>query len=733
MAAPAVTPSLPAGGGRRERVDAFLVSLRPVWSKPAAYRALRATLVMPGLFALTSQVIKNPQIATYAAFGSFATLVFAGFGGTRREKLTAHLGLAVVGSVLLVIGTAVNATVALAAVVTVPVAFVVLFGGIAGANAASATTAALLAYVLAAASPGTISMVPSRLAGWWLASAVGTLAVLLIGPRASVDRLQASAGRAARAMSDELALRLEDRATLDDRARSSDAERAMSIAFTATPYRPSGLSARSEALGHVVEDLEWVGSLLSDVTREGVALASASETDERLLQKTVAVLRDTGIVLEGGEVRPCVESLEQATIEAAQLEGKQNGELDRSSIDRAFHARLIATASRNASIDSLIALGRVLPEVVTAERARWQGRLVDPLLDRSPRYSGARQLVDHATVRSVWFLNSARGAVALAAAVAAADLLNVQHGFWVVLGALSVLRTNAASTGANALRALAGTSVGFFIGAALILLIGSHPDALWAALPVAVLAATYTPGTAPFAVSQAAFTVTLSLLYNILVPVGWRVGVIRIEDVGLGAGVSIVIGLLFWPRGAGAVVGDDLAENFHLGGVYLVQATSWALGLRSERPSVAIPLERASLRLDSALRALAIETGTKRFPRAALWKLVGRAMRLRLTAQSLALLPPQKASSDYENGALLHEAVRIAGVVETMASEIGRAPATAARELVSIPFEEGASPVDSSPYGGWVREYLDHVSRSLEDIQEPLAEFAQRRDSTWWR
>ncbi|MGA8455213.1 MAG: hypothetical protein WB800_07400, partial [Streptosporangiaceae bacterium] len=152
---------------------------RVTWSTPAAMRALRATIVMPTLFALTYKVIGDPQMATFAAFGSFATLVLASFGGTRRDKAIAHLGLAVVGSVVLTIGTAVHATAWLAAIVTVPVAFAIFFAGVAGPNAASGVTAALLAYVLPVASPGTIGDVPSRLAGWWLASVAGTAAVLL--------------------------------------------------------------------------------------------------------------------------------------------------------------------------------------------------------------------------------------------------------------------------------------------------------------------------------------------------------------------------------------------------------------------------------------------------------------------------------------------------------------------------------------------------------------------------
>ena len=49
--------------------------LLPTWSPAAAIRAIRATLVIPGLFALTDVVIGNLQMAIFAAFGGFSTLV----------------------------------------------------------------------------------------------------------------------------------------------------------------------------------------------------------------------------------------------------------------------------------------------------------------------------------------------------------------------------------------------------------------------------------------------------------------------------------------------------------------------------------------------------------------------------------------------------------------------------------------------------------------------------------
>ena len=105
-----------------------------------------------------------------------------------------------------------------------------------------------------------------------------------------------------------------------------------------------------------------------------------------------------------------------------------------------------------------------------------------------------------------------------------------------------------------------------------------------------------------FAAGQAAFTLTLLILYNILAPVGWKVGLVRIEDVAIGCAVSVVIGTLFWPRGVASVVGDDLADAYRTGAEYLTQAVDWSLGLRAAPPTEAPAAITAGIRLDEALR-----------------------------------------------------------------------------------------------------------------------------------
>ncbi len=159
---------------------------RITWSKAALLRAIRATIVVPGLFALAFKVIGDAQMTLFATFGGFATLIFANFGGGRKDKVAAHLGLAVAGSLALIIGTLVSGITWLAALVTIPVAFAIFFAGVIGPNAAGGVNGALLGYVLPVASAGGASTIGPRLAGWWLATVVARPRCCCCRPRARV-------------------------------------------------------------------------------------------------------------------------------------------------------------------------------------------------------------------------------------------------------------------------------------------------------------------------------------------------------------------------------------------------------------------------------------------------------------------------------------------------------------------------------------------------------------------
>jgi uncharacterized membrane protein YccC len=711
----------------------------PTWSKPAALRALRAVIVMPVLFALTYKGLGNLQIALFAAFGTFANLVMAsGFGGTRKDKLVAHLALAVIGSIALSIGTAVHGNTALATIVTIPVAFLIFFAGVAGPNAAAGITAALITYVLPVATAGAVSTIPDRLLGWWMACVASTIAVLLLSPAPAGNRLRASAANLARALAGVLEARLNGETAQDQLAKAMAAKVQLMNAFASSPYRPTGLATADQGLASAVQQLEWCYALVSDAVKEDADFPE----DRVLLTATVDVLNDMAALLEGSAVVPRLGELEQLCERCGprpgQLAPTGSAAETLASARRAFHEQAIAVAVRGTMADVLIATRRADPELIAARRRGWYG--AEPEGDDAERRAAALSgaigvLMRHASLRSVWLQNALRGSLALAAAVLVADLSGVQHGFWVVLGTMSVLRTNTATTESTALRALGGTAIGFIVGALLMLGIGGHDQtALWVALPIAVAIASYAPGALPFTFGQAAFTVVVVVLFNLLDPIGWKVGELRVEDVALGCVVSLAVGVLFWPRGAGGVVGDDLADAYRTGAEYLTEAVDWSLGLRAAPPTEAPAAITAGIRLDEALRGYLAEQGSKKVSKEDLWRLATATTRLRQTAYSVASLrsPVAIAAQGSEPVALVRNAVDLAQFYDQVAALVGRPVANQVLVPLTVP-ELDDDPAHLHHDLVWIREHLQHLGSAAHAIPEPAAHVAEQRRLPWWR
>ncbi len=248
-----------------------------------------------------------------------------------------------------------------------------------------------------------------------------------------------------------------------------------------------------------------------------------------------------------------------------------------------------------------------------------------------------------------------------------------------------MLRTNAAATGSTALRALGGAALGFVVGGALLVAIGAERGAVGRPADGAVRGRGPRPGTSPFALGQAAFTIVVAVLFNLLQPVGWKVGVLRIEDVAIGCGVSVLVGLVFWPRGVSSVVGDDLADAYRAGAAYLAQAVEWAAGSRGKAPDGGGEAASAASRLDDALRAYLVEQGSKRISRMELWRLVGGTLHLRLTAHGVCDLPHGALGPGAASAELEQRARRLAGWYERLADVVGRPRDRVDEEALNTP------------------------------------------------
>jgi uncharacterized membrane protein YccC len=643
-------------GPRPWHLAAFLRARDP--GLLALKRSVRAALVMPCAFAIGTTASGDGQVALFAAFGSFALLLFVDLGGPRASRLRAYMVLLVVSVPLIILGTLCSQQIVLAVVAMAGVGFAVLFAGVLGPQAALSSTCLLLMFVLPVCVMAAPGESVARLAGLAIAAALAVPAVLLVWPRPWHDDRRAALAIAARRLAALAGAHAEGRRDPVAFAAATCACRELRGGFEATPYPPTGTGATEIALARMVSRTEWVGTLSVVAPAEAGAILGLPDA-RQLYGAVAAALRAIAVLVESSHGGGSPDHARAEALAAA-LRALQQ---DRESSARSMVDRIAAEAQAGGQGPHAHRISQALALIDPSFRARalslatqmlgvlaLEAHGIDPpVLSDTPGEPGAmtrrqtiRQRVSaHLTLRSVWLRNSLRGAAGLALAVAVAKITDVSHGFWVVLGTLSVLRSNALGTGATALRAVAGTVAGFIIGTAIMVGLGSSIVALWLMLPVAVLVAGIAPAVISFAAGQAGFTVTVVILFNILVPAGWLVGLVRVEDVALGCAISLVVGLLFWPRGATAAFGRALCEAYSASSDYLAAAVarlaSPALA-QDTRPSS----DRASAayrRMDDAYRQFLTERGAKVVSLRAATKLVTGAVRLRLAAHSLDTLP----------------------------------------------------------------------------------------------
>ncbi|MEW5811897.1 MAG: FUSC family protein [Actinomycetota bacterium] len=650
----------------------------------ALRRAVRAATVVP-VAAATSFLLGggNPQTALFTLFGSVALLVFSDFPGNRQNRAVAYAGLGLNGFVLISLGTLLAPHPWPAVVVMFALGVAVTFSGVLSETVAAGQRATLLTFVLPACTPP--GPIGERLAGWAIALAVCVPAALFILPPRHHGQLRRRAARACQTLAD----RIDGTASADDVRRAMDRLRET---FLGADFRPVGLTAGSRALVRVVDDLEWVADRTA---HSGTALLDMKVPAVRVLRCAAAVLRisrPTDRLMARADLENALEELRSAA------RGRYREDLDAilGAVDDERAVALGRDLLQRRTIAATIgATARVIAAAAAADArpvwARALGLRLPPTgaSDRLlPEAAAAAQITSGFVAnRSVAVRNSLRTGLGLAIAVAVTHLFPVEHGFWVVLGALSVLRSSALSTGTRVWRAVIGTGIGFLLGALLIGLVGVEPAVLWVLMPLAVFGSAYVPEIASFTAAQAAFTMMVLIFFNLIVPTGWQVGLIRVEDVVVGALVGVVVSVLLWPRGATASVtrAIDSARTIFAGYLWaaVLRITRGAYEERNDEVATLSHQALAASRvIDDAVRQYLSESGGDSDFRAPVVRSFNRAIRLRVAADLIADIPTPPPLAAYPS---------VRAVVESHAEQIcervaGRPDAARSRVPVSDDF-----------------------------------------------
>jgi uncharacterized membrane protein YccC len=736
-------------------VERFAAEAPPDPRRVALHRSVRAAIVIPATFAVSLLVIRDLQVATFAVFGCFALLVMADFGGRRRPRALAYAAATVGGAALVTLGTAVSPVAWVAAVIMLVVGFVLSFAGVFGGYLAAAQTALLLAFVLAASIPATTSAIPARVSGWALAGAVSTLAGVFLWPWFEHVALRRRAAQACLAVA-ELVAAATPHGTAVPAAAAHDAVSAVRREYSRTKMRPAGPTRHDRAFVELVTQLEQIIEL-SERPFHARPQSFRPCTDEgrRLAETVIDALRGSASVLTGSPP-PDIRSVDEArrahrtaldNWAARQLRDGRTPEQVLEGIDVDHTLRVVAYLTIALSTNAVIAAG---------------GRPDDsfPLPAAIPRLEGASGVVRRAarTVRahlqrsSTVLHGSIRVGVGLALSVLLARTIGLSHAFWVVLGTLSVLRSNALGTGRTTIQALAGSIVGFVAGGLLAGVAGTNTAPLWVALPAALFLASYAQSAIGFMAGQAAFTLTVIMIFNLISPAGWQVGLVRIEDVAVGTGISVAVGMLLWPRGARRDVARATAAFYRAVVVYLDRAFDLVLGVRGTAD--VSPVRRQAVeardRAGEAFEVFLNERGAPSLDPQTAGRLVAAGGQALLAGDLLVMVAAElgyRGDACPDGAALVHDEVHtlLAGMNRLATGLAGGgdggapppAPSADAVRGAAVGCMRSAGSDERATHGAMAvviaGEWVQNLARMEADLERPVAAAAQAARTRWWR
>jgi hypothetical protein len=143
-------------------------------------RSARAAIVVPSLFALALIVFKQPELAGFAVFGTFAHQALVNYDTAGRVRFVQSAMLTAFGAIMLSLGTLASGSAWFAVSGAIAVGFLSEVPPLTSGRIEAIRRALLLAFMLAVAVPAPASSVFAYLAGWLIAGIIAQPALFLI-------------------------------------------------------------------------------------------------------------------------------------------------------------------------------------------------------------------------------------------------------------------------------------------------------------------------------------------------------------------------------------------------------------------------------------------------------------------------------------------------------------------------------------------------------------------------
>ena len=556
-------------------------------------RAVRVAAVACVGFYVCRYLVNDRVMATYALFAAVAMGFLSQIPGPAVRRSITLLWSVPVACLLVTAGTLLAGNVWAATAGMLVFGFFIAYAGVGGPRLVGLTAGMQLFFILPCFPPYAPDTLISRLIGVCVGLGLLALAERTLWPDPDPVGYEARLAKACEGLANNLTAR----ATGDPNAATATLASAEGSAEAIRPSRlppearPASAGRRDRALSDAGSMLRFALARLREMPSglaAPVAVAELLDTSARTAEATAGALR--------GGPPPDTDDLAGAFSATQRVRPERPGPDD--SDDTRMTALSLATADGVWAMATAVRVARAAP-IESGHGTRRVRRERFPYAYASPVRLWWQQFAAHLTPRSVYFQGAVRVAVALAAARLVAGVLELSHGFWVLLATLTLLRSRAVDTRIALRPAIVGTVAGAAGVGVLLVVVGPRPD-IYAAITPPIMVAAFAAGAliGP-AWGQALFTVVVTLVFTQLAPAGAQLAGARVLDVFVGAAIGVAAGVLAWPRGAGGELRRSGARLLAAGGE-AVRETAQVLTASRPLPSLTDPSVGAMPRVKEA-------------------------------------------------------------------------------------------------------------------------------------
>jgi hypothetical protein len=244
--------------------------------------------------------------------------------------------------------------------------------------------------------------------------------------------------------------------------------------------------------------------------------------------------------------------------------------------------------------------------------------------------------------------------------------------------------------------------------------------------------------------------VLLLIVFNLLAPVGWQVGLVRIEVVAVGSAIGVVAGTLLWPRGARPDFAHSLSGLYRLVAVHLSEALDLVLGSgRAEAVNATrAQVWQARQKTGETFDLLLGETVSGNFsPEVASFMVAASDHAVTMADSFQVAVEMGYVATGCVSGAqqldsgsaalvaswfMLAERIEGVGAVRTVPlhrEDLRQAALDCLAAWQGDSAQRGAAAIAVA----WTREWIEMLGTLVGDLEQPAANVAASAAAPWWR